>query len=187
MKPIYYFCRSHQGDTSSKILKALVLKLLDSNPDLIAVAYTDYVEKHSEPSVKVLKWMLAGAADKSGLLSDASPCRIIIDGVDECAPKDQRYIIEDLLHLISVNSPTKNCKLLVCSRNLPDIAKLLQKKAKAANTIQLSDERGYINHTIEKLARAQLSEIALEKQTFELSNTSVSELCHVMVEKADGG
>jgi len=187
MNTIYYFCRYHQSDTSSKILKALVLKLIDNNPDIIPVAYADYIEKYREPTLKVLKRMLAGTDDVPGLLSGASPCRIIVDGVDECEPKEQRYIIEDLLQLVSVDTtPTKHCKLLVSSRNLPDIARALQKKVKAASAIQLSEEKDSMNHTIESLARARLSDMAIEKPSFALSDTTIAELCHVIVDKADG-
>ena len=188
LSTIYYFCRYHQSDTSSKILKALVLKLIDNNPDIIPVAYADYIEKYREPTLKVLKRMLAGTADVPGLLSGASPCRIIVDGVDECEPKEQRYIIEDLLQLVLVDTTTttKRCKLLVCSRNLPDIARVLQKKVKAAGTIQLSDEKDSMNYTIETLARARLSDMAIDKPSFALSDTTITELCHVIVDKAGG-
>ena len=153
---------------------------------MVAVVYTDYISKYREPSVKVLWGILAGIADKPGLLSGATPYRVILDGVDECTPQEQKFILQDLLYLVSVDSPPKNCKLLVYSRDLPDIAWVLQNKAKTAGTIPLSTESDSINHTIESLTKPRLQDIATEKRSWQLSDVSNSELYKVIVERADG-
>ncbi|GAB1314764.1 hypothetical protein MFIFM68171_04974 [Madurella fahalii] len=186
MATICYFCRYSQADTSSKVLKAPILQLINQNPDLAAVAYADYVEKHREPSLKVLRGMLEGTADKPGLLTGASPCRIVIDGVHECEPREQKFIIEDLLYLVSVDTAANNCKLLICSRSRPDLTRALHKKVKATSTISLSDESDSITHGIEGLARARLSDIAVAKRSWQLSDALVTELCQVIAARANG-
>ena len=63
---------------------------------------------------------------------------------------------------------------------------MLQSKAKTAGTIPLSDESDSINHTIESLAKPRLQDIATEKRSWQLSDASNSELCKVIVDRADG-
>ncbi|KAK0752372.1 hypothetical protein B0T18DRAFT_89592 [Schizothecium vesticola] len=186
MTTVYYFCSHLQADTSSRILKSFVLQLINTNPDMAAVIHTDYVQIHREPSVKVLKLMLSGTTDKPGLLSGVSPCRIIIDGIDECEPQEQKPILQDLLQLVSVSAPSNNCKLLVCSRDLPEISRALKNKAKSGGTVPLSEEKDSINQTMQSLARSRLSELASERETWQLTDELVSELCKLIVEKADG-
>ena len=186
MTTVYYFCSHLQADTSSRILKSFVLQLVNANPDMAAVIHTDYVQIHREPSVKVLKLMLSGTTEKPGLLSGVSPCRIIIDGIDECGSQEQKPILQDLLQLVSVSAPSNNCKLLVCSRDLPEISRVLKNKARAGGTVLLSEEKDSINQTIHRLARSRLSELASERETWQLTDELVSELCKLIVEKADG-
>jgi hypothetical protein len=153
---------------------------------MAAVVHSNYVQNHRDPSVKVLKLMLSGTPDKPGLLSGASPCRIILDGVDECASQEQKPILQDLLQLASVSTPSNDCKLLVCSRDLPEISRILKNKAKAGGTVQLSEEKASINQTIDSVARSRLSDLALERETWQLTDEAVSELCALIIEKADG-
>ena len=183
---LYYFCSHFQDDTSSMILKSFVLQLMNVNPDMAAVIHTNYVQTHREPSVKVLKLMLSGTADKPGLLSDVSPCRIIVDGVDECASQEQKPILQDLLQLVSTSAPSDNCKLLVSSRDLPEISRILKNKAKAGGTVPLSGEKDSIDQTIANLSRSRLSELASERETWHLTDEWVSELSALIVGKADG-
>ena len=188
MTAVYYFCSHFYADTSSKILKSFVLQLINVNPDMAAVIHTNYVQKHREPSVKVLKLMLCGTPDNPGLLSCASPCRIIVDGVDECASQEQKPILQDLLQLVSASaaSNTGNCKLLVSSRDLPEISRVLKNKVKAGGIVPLSEEKDSIDQTIAHLSRSRLSELASERETWPLTDEWVSELCVLIVQKADG-
>ncbi|KAK4183141.1 hypothetical protein QBC35DRAFT_478452 [Podospora australis] len=123
---IYYFCRYSQADRSSEILKTIVLQLMKAHPDMVRVIYNSYVQTHREPSVRVLKMMLSGTPDHPGLLTAASPCRIILDGVDECPSQEQKFVIQDMLQLLSVEA-AQNCKLLVCSGEMPEIARIMRK------------------------------------------------------------
>jgi hypothetical protein len=175
-----------QAETSSRILKSFVLQLINASPDLAAVIHTDYVQTHREPSAKVLKLMLSGTTNNPGLLSGVSPCRIIIDGIDECESQEQKPILQDLLQLVSVSAPSNNCKLLVCSRDLPEISRALKNQAKAGGTVPLSEEKNFINQTIQSLARSRLLELSSERETWQLTDELVSELCKLIVEKADG-
>ncbi len=137
---MFYFCKYQQPDDSATILKTLILQLIERNPDSAAVAYADYVTQYPSPILKVLRAMLAGSRDKPGLLHGASPCRIVIDGVDECQESEQSFVVENLLQLVSTNSSSYNCKLLLCSQNVAGISRTLQKKAKALCG-DISDER----------------------------------------------
>ncbi|KAM4067309.1 DNA repair protein RAD5A [Hirsutella rhossiliensis] len=62
---MFYFCKYNGHDSAPKVLKAFVLRLIDSNPNLIAVAFANFVEKCQKPSLKVLREMLREFVDKA--------------------------------------------------------------------------------------------------------------------------
>lgn len=181
-----YFCKYHQDDTSSKILKTFVLRIIESSPDLLAMACTEFVQKCHEPSLKVLRAMLTGSGDKPGLLHGTSTCRIVVDGLDECDPKEQRYIIEDLRQLLSVNSKDTNCKLLLSSRDVPEVARAIRKKKRDVGIVSLSNEIDSVNHTIRTFVESRLRDLAEEKESLQIGDNVVEEMVEIMINKAEG-
>ncbi|KAL6812597.1 hypothetical protein V8C40DRAFT_256786 [Trichoderma camerunense] len=183
---LFYFCKHHQADTSSKILKMLVLNIIDTNPDLTTMAFTRFVEKHREPSLKVLRAMLVGSEDKQGLLYGIPACRILIDDLDECDPKEQKYIIDDLLQLVSVKPGGRNCKLLICSRDMPEISRTLHKKQRNVSIISLSSEKDSVNQTIQAFVESRLRDLVDEKESFHIGENFAEEIVRIIIDKADG-
>lgn len=182
----YYFCKYNQEDTSSKILKTLVLRIIESSPDLSTMAYTDFVQKYHEPSLKILRAMLTGSGDKQGLLHGIPTCRIVVDGLDECDPKEQKYVVEDLVQLLSVNSKDSNCKLLMSSRDVPEIARAIRRKRKSVGVISLSNENDAVNNTIRSFVEYRLRDLAEEKESLQIGDNIVEEMVEIMINKAEG-
>lgn len=151
---------------------------------MTAVAFTNFVEKHREPSVKILRTMLTGSPDKPGLLQGVSLCRIVVDGLDECEASEQKIIIDNLVQLLSANSPS-NCKLLICSRDVPEIGRTLKKKAKRLASISLSKERESVNNTILTFAKSKIQDLVDEKPSLRVDNT-IDEISHIIVEMSNG-
>ncbi|KAJ2988979.1 hypothetical protein NUW58_g3702 [Xylaria curta] len=180
-----YFCKYHQDDTSSQILKALVLKIIESSPDFSAMVFSEFVQKHREPSLRVLRTMLTGSKDKLGLLHGIPTCRIVIDGLDECNPKEQKYVLEDLLQLVSVNSRGGNCKLLISSRDIPEISSVLRKKMDIG-VISLSNERDSLNRTIQLFIENRLRYLVGERKSLHIGDKIVEDIVDIMINKADG-
>ncbi|RYP76705.1 hypothetical protein DL770_007179 [Monosporascus sp. CRB-9-2] len=185
MPALFYFCGYHSVDKSSEILKALILQMIEKNTDLIAIAYTDFVLRHPMPSLKVLRAMLIGSTDKPGILHGMSSCRIVIDGIDECDDKEQRFIIEDLVQFVSANKSSYNCKLLLCSRSVPTISRTLQKKSKALLEISLSTEHTCVNASIQAFIKKRLQDIDEEHPAFQLDSNAMEELSEMILDKAD--
>ena len=185
MTTISYFCKHHGHDSASRILKAIVLKLVNTNPDLTAVAFTNYVKNYAEPTLKILRTMLKGSPDTQGLLQGASPCRIVIDGLDECEASEQRFIIEDLIQLVSTTEQS-NCKLLVCSRDLPEINRALPKKAKHFTSLSLSKEIAFVKDSIRAYAKGKIEELMDDKPSLKDGNGMVDEITEIIVDKSDG-
>ncbi|KAI3318736.1 hypothetical protein HD806DRAFT_510815 [Xylariaceae sp. AK1471] len=181
-----YFCKYHQDDTSSRILKTLVLKIIESSPDLSTIAFTEFVQKYSEPSLKVLRTMLTGSGDKPGLLHGIPTCRIVVDGLDECDSEEQKYIVEDLLQLVSVNSKGGNCKLLISSRDVTEISRAVRRKRRDVGVVSLSDERDSLNHTIQMFVESRLRDLMEERESLQISDRVVEDIVDIMTNKADG-
>lgn len=129
--------------------------------------------------------MLTGSPDKPGLLQGVSPCRIVIDGLDECEASEQRFVVDDLVQLVSTNSQA-NCKLLICSRDVPEIGRTLQKKAKRLASISLSKESEFVSNTIQAFAKSRIQELIDEKPSLRVDNSTINEITQVIVEKSDG-
>ncbi|KAI0976556.1 hypothetical protein F4678DRAFT_413747 [Xylaria arbuscula] len=183
---LFYFCKYYQADTSSKILKTLVLRIIESSPDLAAIAYTEFVQKYHEPSLKILRTMLTGSGDKQGLLHGIPACRIVVDGLDECDAKEQKYIVEDLLQLLSLNSKDCNCKLLMSSRDVPEIARAIRRKRRNIGVVSLSNENHSVNNTIRSFTECRLRDLAEEKESLQIGDKLVEEMVEIMINKAEG-
>lgn len=181
-----YFCKYHQDDTSSQILRTLVLKIIESSPDFSTIVFTEFVQKYREPSLRILQTMLMGSGDKPGLLHGIPACRIVIDGLDECNPKERKCIVEDLLKLVSVNSRGGNCKLLISSRDVPEISLAVQKKRRDVGVISLSNERDSLDHTIQLFVENRLRDFVEERESLQIGHEVVEDIVHIMADKADG-
>ncbi|KAI1734594.1 hypothetical protein F4680DRAFT_336723 [Xylaria scruposa] len=181
-----YFCKYHQNDTSSQILKTLALKIIETSPDLSTIAFTEFVQKYREPSLKILRTMLAGSRDKPGLLHGIPTCRIVVDGLDECDSKEQKYIVEDLLQLVSAKSSNFNCKLLLSSRDVPEISRVMRKNRRDFGVISLSNESNSLNHTIQVFVESRLKDLVEERESLQIGDKDVEGIVDIMTNKADG-
>ncbi|KAI1496314.1 hypothetical protein F5X99DRAFT_75957 [Biscogniauxia marginata] len=185
MATLSYFCKYHHRDDSSTILKTLLLQLVCQSEDLTAVAYENYVGKGKEPSLKVLRLMLAGSAGSPSLLHAASPCRIVVDGLDECSIEEQKHVIEDLFRLVTMNSP-QSCKLFVSSRETSEITRVLQKNSKLCSAVHLSMQQEPLMQNIEGFVRSRLTEMKQEKLALQTTEGIVDNIVHTVVAKANG-
>ncbi len=76
------------------------------------------------------------------LITSLSSVQIMINDLNECASSEQEKILENLLRI--KESVSKVCKILLFSRKLSSICKLLQVKS----TLQLNDHAESVNSTI---------------------------------------
>ena len=149
---LYYFCgRGAEDTTCALLLKTLLVQLLLQNMDLVPVVHQKYLQKLAIGSIVSIRSVL------QEVLSNVKRVRIIIDGVDECAPKLQLDILKSLVELLKGASTLSHsganfCKILCASRNEPQINKAIPRRVH----FELEDNTNkalalYIHTTVEGL------------------------------------
>ena len=116
---LYYFC-SHQEpsqDTYAKILRTLAFQLLQQNLDMALLVHQEFFLNGSNLSGPAVRKLL------SQTLLATKVTRIVVDGIDELDRGTQQDILKSLIEI--QKSVKNNCKLLICSREEPQIQKLL--------------------------------------------------------------
>lgn len=122
LSTLYYFC-SHQSSSESIcaiILRTLAIQLLQQNPDMASLVHQGYLQKGSNRSGPTMKNLLIK------LLPTSKNARIIIDGMDEISLAKQQEVLKSLIEI--QKSVDQSCKLLVSSRDEPQIQKSLATK-----------------------------------------------------------
>lgn len=122
LSTLYYFCshKSPKGDTCATILRTLAIQLLQQNLDMASLVHQAYLQKGSNRSGPVIKKLLIQ------VLPTSKVARIVIDGIDECDHAIQQEVIRGLIEV--QKSASHYCKLLVSSRDEPQIQKSLAAK-----------------------------------------------------------
>ena len=168
---IFYFCSHHQTSQSqaNDILRSFATQLLAANTELASYILDTFASQALRPTKKHLGFIL------EKLITSLSSVRIVVDGLDECAPSEQEGIIEDLLR---IKGPAPGaCKILLSSRKVPLIFKLLQAKP----TLRLDDHAESVNSTITSFVHRRLG---LLRQNFD--SDTVDELEGQIIAKANG-
>lgn len=159
----YFFCQATEEklNTANAVLRGLIYHLVQRYPKLISHVRKDYdtrgrmlFEDHNawQALCKILESILQD--------DDLHECLIIVDAIDECKDAEDR---EKLLEFICKISADTRAKLIVSSRNWPEIQKILGRQEEHAMTISLelnedsiSDAvKNYIERKVEDLAQLE--------------------------------
>ena len=122
LSTLYYFC-SHKlcsETTCAVMLRTLAIQLLQQNLDMAPLVHQAYLQKLSNKSSPAIRTLLIG------LLPSSKVARIVIDGMDEISHATQQDLIKNLIEIQKNVDPS--CKLLVSSRDEPQIQKSLSTK-----------------------------------------------------------
>lgn len=122
LSTLYYFC-GHQSSSENScaiILRTLAFQLLQQNLDMASLVYQAYLQKGSNRSGPAMKKLL------TQILPASKVARIVIDGIDEGDHATQQEILKSLIEI--QKSANHHCKLLVSSRDEPQIQKSLAAK-----------------------------------------------------------
>lgn len=119
---LYYFCgnKSSTKDSSAMVLRTLAIQLLRQNPGMVPLVHQASFQHMSSCSFPALKKILGQ------ILPNAKYTRIIIDGIDENEFDIQQELLKILLDI--QKRADHNCKLLVSSREEPQIQRNLLPK-----------------------------------------------------------
>ena len=122
LSTLYYFC-NHQSSsetTCAVMLRTLAVQLLQQNSDMAPLVHQAYLQKGSNRSSPAMKNLLIK------LLPTSKVARTVIDGMDEISRATQQELIKNLIEIQKSIDPS--CKLLVSSRDEPQIQKSLGTK-----------------------------------------------------------
>jgi hypothetical protein len=183
----YHFCsyRTASSENSTKIFRLLAAQMIQKFPDVAEMVYDDYLLRYPVPFLRVLKRLLPD------ILIRIPSSRIIIDGIDECAPEEQKFIIEDVVSLISTNPSSYICKVLISSRDVYSISRTLQRKVRSAGNaaeVSLSSAYQAIDTAIEGFINRELSELRDDLNSFDVDGDGIiiSNIRSILLEKANG-
>ncbi|ERF69533.1 hypothetical protein EPUS_01862 [Endocarpon pusillum Z07020] len=136
----YYFCnhRMVDRDTMSNILCTSAVQILRQHPEIVPVVHSEYYEKWSGKASRTMKKML------KDILAGVSCARIVIDGLDECAPEVQKELPKVLADIHETVG--KSFKILICSRLVADPKAMILLRGETENAIKL-----YVKNEVRKL------------------------------------
>jgi WD40 repeat protein len=180
IKVLYYFCsyRDIAAETSISLLRSLASQAIQYNPDLAAYIHDEYVQNYPVANLKALKDLVPK------LLNNLGSSRIVIDGIDEHVPQTQGYIIDDILRLMSTDSHSHICKVLLASRDVLTVSRKLR-RSKAA-LISLTEEHQFIDRAIENFVEWRLSELKQELQELDPGGSVLRDTQGMLIKKAEG-
>lgn len=113
----YIFGQSYDKDSCSLVLRTLAIQLVQKNLDLAPLIHQAYLQKGSSLSTPAMKRML------KEVLSTVKASRIVLDGVDQCDKTVQKDLLGSLIQYAG-----ESCKILVSSRETPEIKKLIPQR-----------------------------------------------------------
>lgn len=122
LSTLYYFCghQSSSANTCAIILRTLAYQFLQQNLDMAPLIHQAYLQKGSNLSASAMTRLL------TQVLPTSEVSRIVIDGIDEYDHVAQQEILKSLIEIRK--SADHCCKLLVSSRDEPQIQKPLATK-----------------------------------------------------------
>lgn len=151
---LYYFC-SHQEsseDTYANLLRTLAFQLLQQNLDMALLVHQEFFLKGSSLSGPAVRKLL------SQTLLATKVTRIVVDGIDELDRGTQHDILKSLVEI--QKSAKNNCKLLICSREEPQIQKLLPGRVHMKLGNKTSEGLGlYINTQVKEELQEKFPEM----------------------------
>ena len=156
----------------SFMFRLLIAQILRSKHDLIAFAYEE-VANGNTPTDARLRSLLRR------LIGSLGKVYMIVDGLDECDGSEQRRALKELLEL-PVNDPAcelHRLKILICSRETPEILRMLAKTP----CISLTDEQARVSKDIATYTKVSLAELRNDYES-----ALVNDIEQQIISKADG-
>lgn len=169
--------QSSKSADSAHVLRTLISELLRLNNDIAGKIYEEHITKGHAPSIPRLKQLL------QILLGEVPSTRIIIDGVDELEDRCRSQVLGDILALATVSNSKTTCKVLVSSRDISSISKMMSKYPK----LNLNQERHFLDTSITSFVHHGLNDIRSRVgQTQNADNRIYREIEQILIEKAEG-
>ncbi|ORY13015.1 hypothetical protein BCR34DRAFT_600139 [Clohesyomyces aquaticus] len=177
---------THAKHPSVYILATLLSQILRQTPGLSAYVYTDFVAEGLPSSLSNLKLVLAN------LLPRTKSPRILIDGIDECIQHDSagnpsdlnlvKDVLRDILHLASIGNGGLSLKLLLVSRDTPQIIRILSRKP----ILAIDEESTAVQSAIRSFIHQRISEIRYRFTNIPSIDTVLKDSENIALERSRG-
>lgn len=167
---------------SSNLLRSLISQIIQKHQDLAIYVHDIYFKSHPVPSKKALLGLL------TELIPGLSSVRLVVDGLDEWDPREQKDLIKDLMQMLSTDRDSHICKILFASRNTADISRSLLKKGIPAVAISLSatNEEVSISRSINDFVDNRLSDLPEHVDDLDPDASIVAQVKAAVLEKSQG-
>jgi hypothetical protein len=181
---LYYFCSflGTSTDGFSRLLRSLICQIIQKHQDLAIYVHDVYFKSHPVPTKKALLSLL------SELLRGLGSVRVIIDGVDEWDPRDQKELLKDVAQMMCTEKNSHICKILISSRDTLDLSRVLRKRGNAAAMISLSNtvEDLAVSRSIGQYVDKKLSDLPEHFTDLDPDASIVAQVKRTLLEKSHG-
>ncbi|KAF4546252.1 uncharacterized protein LTHEOB_4249 [Lasiodiplodia theobromae] len=181
-KVFYYLCsyQDNATETHFRILRSIAAQIIQSNPDLAEYVHDKYVITRTTQTQSKFKDLL------TDLLSGIPSSRLVIDGIDECEPEEQKFIIQEFSRLTSQGGSAHICKVLFSSRDIPTVSRHLRTKKSKASELPLAREEIAVRAAIKSVVDKRLLDLQDDWDEIDPDPEIVKRVKHELVEKANG-
>ncbi|KAI6777889.1 uncharacterized protein J7T54_001546 [Emericellopsis cladophorae] len=184
---VAHFC-TYQYQTSceyNRILHSILIQLIRSDTDLIAHVWDRLVLGQNAASSRTIEELireLMGASPTAP--SQTKYIHLILDGLDECEPKQQERILSILEKFVAAaeRSGSTVCKVLVPGRAFRSGTKTTRNK----HIVSLSDEKENINKAMSHYCDSQLATLRPKLLEMKITDADWQAMQQRIVVKADG-
>ena len=167
--------RASAADQSVSMFRSLASQLIRQHKHLAQLVHDDYISNGWSACMQNLKRLLPQ------LLSVLDNVRIIVDGLDELENREHKPVLQELISL-TTTSNLGNCKLLLSSREVQTITRLLSKRP----TLRLSEERKFIAQAIHAYVHHIFSDLQDRFHELFVAEETLNEIEDKIVERSEG-
>ncbi|KAK1750445.1 hypothetical protein QBC47DRAFT_394073 [Echria macrotheca] len=174
---VRHFCSyTHESSTQyDQIVKSLLLQCVQSDGDLVAHIYEEYIGS-KQATLPVLEKLLELSV---GFIQTQRSLHILLDGLDECSPDKQQRLVRLMDRLVSSST---TCKVLVSSQD----SAAIQSRLKRKSLLALSEEKECLKTAISNYAALRLRGMRQKLSELGISEDSVGGIATHVGERADG-
>lgn len=184
-KVFYYLCSYQDNATETRctIFRSIAAQIVQSNPGLAEYVHDKYVINRTTKFQSILRNLVLD------LLSSISTSHLVIDGIDECEPEEQKMIITEFSQLTSQGGTAHVCKVLFSSRDVSTVSPFLRRKRSKVLELSLDCEehavRG-VRAAIQSVVDKRLIELQDGMDEIDPDPEILERVKHELVEKANG-
>lgn len=167
----FFFCGHYQSSSKqvNNIFRNIAAQLLCASTSMAPYILETFASNGLRATSKSLQIIV------ENLIESLTSVRLVVDGVDESDPSDQKEILGDLMKIKS--SSSSSCKILFSTRRQPTISKYLHTKP----TVRMENYAENVTSMISSFVHGRLGDL---RQKF--GGGVVDGLEHQIIQRADG-